>query len=321
MRSLTSDAAAVRIDWQSRTMTQPHALVVVGSLNVDLTFRLLMGAEWGETVPARFTQTFGGKGANLASAARQFGAQTTFVGAVGDDVLGSEAVTSLERHGVRHRLEVVPAAPTGTAGIIVRPDGENFIALDPGANLHLGRPHVRKALGEASAEHGSILVATNFETARDAIEEVIACKDTLALTVLLDPAPAPSEEWMVRLCMEADILTPNLHEAAVLEASALFDQERYLGKGGHYLTTMGSRGARLARKESAIEVEAPPVSVVDTTGAGDTLAGIFAASLIMGNPDDKALRHGVYGAALSTTAPGARGYLPTSNEVAELMER
>ncbi|MGC8481590.1 MAG: PfkB family carbohydrate kinase, partial [Acidimicrobiales bacterium] len=139
--------------------------------------------------------------------------------------------------------------------------------------------------------------------------------------VLLDPAPAPSEDWMVRLCMEADILTPNLHEAAILESSALFDLERYLRKGGHYLTTMGSRGAHLARKESAIEIEAPSVDVVDTTGAGDTLAGIFAASLIMGSREEVALRHGVYGAALSTTAPGARGHMPTSEEVTALIER
>ncbi|MGC8480658.1 MAG: PfkB family carbohydrate kinase, partial [Acidimicrobiales bacterium] len=155
-------------------MTHPHALMVVGSLNVDLTFRLLVGAEWGETVPARFTQAFGGKGANLASAARRFGARTIFVGAIGDDVYGSEAVVELEQYGVSHRLQVVPATPTGTAGIIVREDGENLIALDPGANLHLDRNHVRKALEEASEEHGSILVATNFETAHEAIEEVMS---------------------------------------------------------------------------------------------------------------------------------------------------
>jgi ribokinase len=300
-------------------MQQPCALVVVGSLNVDLTFHLDAKAEWGETVSAHFTQSFGGKGANLASAAQQFGAPTLFIGAIGHDALGERAAADLDQRGVSHLLHVNDDIPTGTAGIVVRPDGENLIALDPGANRHLDRTFVRRALKEVAARHGSMLVATNFETARPAIEEVFAQKDALSIRVLLDPAPAPTEEWMVQLCMHADILTPNLHESESLEASPSFDRTRFLAMGGRYLLTRGSRGAQLATGDSVFEVSAPPVEVVDTTGAGDTLAGIFAASLTRGDREDEALRAAVYGAALATTERGARGHLPTAQEVAAFM--
>src|SRR5215211_183498 len=66
-------------------MTTPR-ITVVGSANIDLTFRAARLPRPGETVfGTDFYQGFGGKGANQAVAAARLGARVAFVGRVGTD--------------------------------------------------------------------------------------------------------------------------------------------------------------------------------------------------------------------------------------------
>ena len=65
------------------------SVVVVGSTNVDLTFRVARLPRPGETVAATdLVQGFGGKGANQAVMAARLGADVTMISAVGDDASG-----------------------------------------------------------------------------------------------------------------------------------------------------------------------------------------------------------------------------------------
>jgi len=54
---------------------------------------------------------------------------------------------------------------------------------------------------------------------------------------------------------------------------------------------------------------------VDTTAAGDTFVGGFAAALAQGSNEDDAIRFGQTAAALSVTRSGAQPSIPTSREV------
>ncbi len=76
-------------------------LVVVGSTNVDLTFRVPRLPRSGETLSASSLHTgHGGKGANQAVLAARLGAQVTMVSAVGDDAFGRQALDNYRRQGV-----------------------------------------------------------------------------------------------------------------------------------------------------------------------------------------------------------------------------
>src|SRR5690348_335112 len=114
-------------------------VVVVGSVNMDLTVRVPWLPLPGETVRGGdLVRTPGGKGANQAVAAARLGAESRLVALLGDDAAGTELRAALagERVDVAG-VEVAAGVPTGTALILVRPDGENTITVSPGANGRL----------------------------------------------------------------------------------------------------------------------------------------------------------------------------------------
>ena len=110
-------------------------IVVFGSINVDLIVPVPRLPQPGETVlGGDYALLPGGKGANQALAARRAGAEVVLAGAVGADSFAGIALDLLRRDGVDTRLVRVVERPTGCAAIMVSSDGENTIAVAPGAN-------------------------------------------------------------------------------------------------------------------------------------------------------------------------------------------
>ena len=119
--------------------------------------------------------------------------------------------------------------------------------------------------------------------------------------------------------MPLSVLTPNGSEAAQLTglddpeaaARALADQT-----GAGVLITLGAAGALLLEPGgSPVSLPATSVKVVDTTGAGDTVNGALAAELAAGRSLEDAARFALTAAALSTRAAGARGGMPTRDDM------
>ena len=82
-------------------MKKTIKIVVVGSINYDVTIYVARFARPGETVSARGYQAVcGGKGLNQAVAASRIGADVSMVGCVGDDDFGGKALAHLARNGV-----------------------------------------------------------------------------------------------------------------------------------------------------------------------------------------------------------------------------
>src|SRR5690554_6442396 len=116
----------------------PCSIAVVGSANADLVVPVPRRPLGGETLMGGELQTLpGGKGANQAAAAGQAGGSVAFVGAVGADGNGDLVRASLEAAGVHVGTVSTTDSPTGTAIIMLTPDGENSIVVCPGANHDL----------------------------------------------------------------------------------------------------------------------------------------------------------------------------------------
>ena len=82
-------------------MSPASGVVVVGSLNADLTITTDRLPSAGETVAGHdFAIRPGGKGANQAVAAVRLGSALSLVGAVGDDVHGNMLVQAADRDGI-----------------------------------------------------------------------------------------------------------------------------------------------------------------------------------------------------------------------------
>src|SRR5262249_62279602 len=128
-------------------MAHPPRICVVGSANVDLTFRTPRLPRPGETLAClAFHMGMGGKGANQAVAAARLGAKVSLVAVVGNDAFGQEALRRYRDLGIDTTfVRADQRLPTGTAAIIVDDCAENCIIVVAGANAGLSLGDVQTA--------------------------------------------------------------------------------------------------------------------------------------------------------------------------------
>ncbi len=305
-------------------------VVVLGSVNADLLLRCPSLPRPGETVHGHGFRTLpGGKGANQAVAAARLGAQVVFVGCVGDDDFGRAAAATLAREGIdTTHLQRVPGSRTGVAMILVEDSGQNCIALSAEANGALGVAQVDAA---AARIRQAALLVCQLESPLAAVRHAIGIAHAAGVPVLLNPAPArplPDD-----LLAQVEVLVPNESEAAVLlgaegrvpaagpDAAGGFDAAdaaaRLRRRGPRtVIVTLGAAGVQVADAAGNRHFAAPPVRAVDTTGAGDTFIGAYAAARCEGQDLPAAVAFAQRAAALSVTRAGAIDAIPHRHELA-----
>jgi ribokinase len=140
--------------------------------------------------------------------------------------------------------------------------------------------------------------------------------------VILNPAPASRPlpaDWYAAI----DYLIPNESEAWALSglpvdslSTAETAATRLIAMGaGKVIITLGSQGSLFADGQRFEHFPAAKVKAVDTTAAGDTFVGGFAAALAAGKSEADAIRFGQVAAALSVTRAGAQPSIPTLSDV------
>jgi len=302
-------------------MSGAPELVVIGSLNTDLLVRVASLPRAGETITGgAFEMAGGGKGANQAVAAARAGASVGLIGAVGADDFGARLLKELAGEGVDVAgVARLQEAATGLAAIVVDDRGENQIAVASGANHVLRAGHVERGFGELDLSRARCALLS-LEVEDEVLVEGAERAAALGMTVVVNPAPArplPPE-----LIAQRPILTPNEGEAAELtghDDPAAAAAALMRSGAGSALVTAGAKGVFVATEAGVDLVEPPTVPVRDTTGAGDTFSGVFAAGLARGWGLDRAARWATAAAALSVTKSGARGRMPGAAEIEAVM--
>jgi ribokinase len=262
---------------------------VVGSLNIDLVTTVAAHPAPGETVRGRGLDRLpGGKGANQALAAARAGARTLLCGRIGAD--GVTYRDGLSERGVDCTgVREVPDTPSGHALIAVDEHGENTIIVIPGANAALDADEVDRH-ADAIAQADVLLL--QLEIPMPGVLRAAALAAGAGVRVLLNPSP-----WLLppaELLAVADPLVVNEHEASQLPS----------GGARSVCVTLGAQGAHWGEHTAA----AGDVPVVDTTGAGDSFAGVLAAALAAGADDATALRQAVIAGGEACGWAGAQGW-------------
>ena len=290
-------------------------ILVVGSATADLMIATPRLPKPGETVRGHdFLVAPGGKGANQAVAAARLGGDVSFIGSIGDDDFGRGIRTSLLDSGVdTAHLCIRPNSSTGVALILSETSGENMIAIAAGANDFL-LPADIDAAADAIAE--ASIVVCQFESPAATIERVLEVAKLSGVPVLLNPAPA--RQMGDELVDGIRFLVPNRQELADLtgfptdsvdhvEAAA----KTLLFRGAQtVIVTLGREGALRVTVDGARVFPAPVVDAVDTTGAGDTFVGGFAAEWCRTSDVDAAVLFAQRAAAYSVTGRGAQASMP-----------
>lgn len=301
-------------------MTSPE-IVVVGSINLDLSLLVDRFPVAGETVIGRdVLRGGGGKGANQAVAAARLGRRVAMVGRVGADDVGTHLRGLLATEGIdTAQVQITDQTPSGLAVIEVETGGENRIVVISGANESLSVADVDRA-ADLVAEVPVILAQLEVPL------EVIAHLASVPRSgrFVLNPAPAVASLDLSGV----DIVVPNRGELALLagvdEAASIdevADQVKTLaGDLEAVVVTLGGDGALVVDgiRDGAVTVEhvAPmPVQAVDTTAAGDAFCGGLADALCLGADIGAATHWATKVAAVTVTRRGAQDSLPGRTEV------
>ncbi|MFE6742053.1 ribokinase [Streptomyces tubercidicus] len=299
-----------------------YDVLVVGSANADLTVRVDRRPGAGETVLGTdLVESAGGKGANQAAAAARIGGRTALLARVGGDAYGELLLGAQRAAGTDVTPVIVDGtARTGTAMIIVDPDGDNSIVVSPGANAALTPQDVAAAQDTIAA---SAVVSLQLEIPMESVRAAAAAAERAGTRVVLNPSPAPTAALAPELLAVADPLVVNEHEARQL--SGLTDgtpaewAQALRDRGARsVVVTLGGEGALVLDADGVSGVPGVRVKAVDTTGAGDAFTGALATRLARGDALPEAARFAVRVGAAAVTKPGAQPSYPTRAELEAL---
>jgi ribokinase len=235
-----------------------------------------------------FSISPGGKGSNASVAAARQGARVALIARIGDDDFGRMGMALWQAEGIDTRhVEQVAGERSGVAQILVYEDGDNSIAVYPGAGTGLGARHAQAA---APLLAGCRVVMASCEVPAEATLEAFRLARAAGALTLLNPAPArPLSDELLAL---VDVLTPNESELYLLAGAGACR----LGRRGRRASCSAAAPApcwsRWVRPVAASTRRASrrsrwpgrPMAVRDTIGAGDTFTGALAAALARGEP-------------------------------------
>jgi len=288
---------------------------LVGSVNMDLVYRVPYVVSAGETLHSTsYNVHFGGKGANQAVAASQLGANVHFIGKVGADDFGDQAIKNLKDRGV-YIESIQKEGATGQAIIQVTDVGENAIVLFPGANFLVTPEQIEQ---EADLIASSKALLLQLEIPLDSVKKAVDIAAQHGRIIILNPAP--SQKLPDSLLKNVTILTPNETELAQLTGIESTTEEnlraacsQLLDKGVRtVVVTLGSKGSFYMNREESGWVQAMDVDTVDTTGAGDAFNGAFAVGLCRGDSLRCSIEFATKISAFVVTQMGAQPYIPHS---------
>lgn len=310
-------------------------ITVFGSLNYDLVTISNRLPDAGESIIAnKFERHHGGKGANQCLAAARLSSsdvKVRMIGRVGNDLFGQELVTSMKEESIdTSEIEAIDGISTGVATIFVdEQSAENRILVFPGANGTWDRvPSNLKAAGDADKQMLILQNEIPVKVVYQALEH--AHKD--GTITVYNPSPIDrttpldvykNADYLILNTTEADSLLETLvdtWESIDNDKKRAIEGLSILGKAfqdssTRVVITLGKNGYVYSPDKEG-QASKPPGPLVDTTGAGDTFLGAFAASIIE-NPSDMggALDRASKASAIAVTRAGAAESIPHLKEL------
>lgn len=286
---------------------QPGA-VVIGGANVDLKARSTARATAQTSNPGRGSTAPGGVGRNIAENIARLGDRVHLISVVGRDAMGDNLLDHTAAAGVRIEHVVRTDRPTGTYTAVLDVDGELIVAIaDMEATAELGPEQLHNAR-DIIATAGLLVVDGNLSL--DTLNHALDL--SAGVRTIFEPVSVPKAAGLKdAIDGRVDAVTPNRDElAALTDAPTRTDRQiraaaLTLHARGVELVwiRLGERGSILSTNDHTIELPAPPTSVEDVTGAGDSMLGGFCHVLLQGGSPEDAARFGHATAALTIASP------------------
>jgi fructokinase len=286
----------------------------------------------------------GGAPANVAVGVARLGAKATFLGKVGQDVLGRFLKETLDLYGVNtSSMLFTEDVRTGVVFVTLAENGERSFDfyINPSADRFLHEKELNETIfTEHKILHfGSISLIS--EPARGATKKAVALAKENGMVVSYDPnlrlglwdSEEKAREMMTSMLPEADVLKISEEELQFITG------ENDITKGVDALSsyniplifvTLGAKGSYAFTKEGSVFTPALKVEAIDTTGAGDAFVSgiLYCLNEYEGTLDSLSLqeveqmaRFASVSGALAASTKGAMTALPTLEQVQEFLEK
>lgn len=299
-------------------MASPRRIICVGHAALDRIYRIeAFPPEPTKVRALEHVEAGGGMSANAAVAIARLGGKSELWSRTGDDAAGAAIRAGLraEKVDVRY-LMAYEGARSSTSAIIVDDKGERLIVGQRDAGMPSGTSWLPlERVASADAVLGDVRwlegLRATFARAREA-----------NVTTLLDAELGAREALpgILKLTDYAIFSRPSLREFAPGET----DEDRLkavLALGPkHAGVTLGAEGYAWRERDGSHGSHAAfPITVTDTTGAGDAFHGAFALMIAEGRSTQDAVHLACAVAALKCTRLGSRAGLPTRAEAEALL--
>jgi ribokinase len=309
---------------------EKNYVLVVGSSNMDLNMYSIRFPKPGETVTGgKFTQSFGGKGANQAVASIRSGSKTVFISKVGNDNFGNQMLEQLANEGINTTGVIIdPEAATGVAMILIDSTGQNMISVAPGANKKLGEGDLK---GIIDIILNATVVILQMEIQMEVIQKIISITSEKRIISILNPAPF--KEIPLEVLKKVDIITPNENELLKLHKSLGFKESNEISNENlpkmandlhsrgikNIVVTLGNKGCYVSDGNTGeqSQISAFDVDAIDAVGAGDCFNGVLASRLSKGDKLQIAAQYANVAASIAVTRSGAQSSMPSQDEIEE----
>ena len=297
------------------------SIVILGIFVADTAYRAERIPRLGETILGEsFNLSPGGKGSNQAVAAAKADANAHMITRLGKDTFADMALDIWQKAGVTPAITQHDNSYTGAACIFVEAEsGNNAIIVTPGVAGQIDNSDIdRNADLIADAD----IFITQLEQPLGAAMYGLELARKNGVRTLLNPAPAAElPDGMLALC---DYVTPNETEAEGLTGVKVTSVESAIeaakalraAGAGAAIITLGENGALYHDADTTIHVPVMPSGkVIETTGAGDSFNGSFAAAIAEGMTAIEAVKFGCAAAGISVTRAGAADSMPSRAEI------
>jgi fructokinase len=269
-----------------------------------------------------FEPRLGGAPTNVAVIASALGVEVEMAGGVGSDQWGDWLARRLRDEGVGLRYwPRLEGVPTVVAFVVIDEEAVPDYLIY-GAGLGPVARAFAPQVEQAVAETGLVVIGSNTMVGEEERAVTLALRERALATgteVLFDAnlrlARWADRELAIELCRTAcegaTLVKANLDEVLLLtgEREAVAGAEAICRLGARSALVTSGRDGAVLRGAARGEVDAVPARVVDTTGAGDAMAGAFVAAFTLegGEPDAlvRAMRLGAFLAARSTETLGS----------------
>ncbi|ADQ14182.1 carbohydrate kinase family protein [Halanaerobium hydrogeniformans] len=289
-----------------------------------------------------FRKNPGGAPTNVAVALSRLGVDVSFIGKVGDDVLGRFLVNKLKSEAVNiDNMLLTDEAKTAITFVTLKEDGDRSFDfyIDPSADRFLRKEEIdRELFNEAEIFHfGSISLID--EPARSATKKAIELAHKNEMLVSYDPnlremlwdSLAEAKEMILSVMESIDILKVSEEELEFLTGKKDISE----GTAEIYrkyqipliFISCGSEGSYYHYENELFFSPAFQIDAVDTTGAGDAFVSAVLYKILKSEKDisemehsylEKTLKLANYSGSLTASASGAMAALPTLKELEAL---